>query len=84
MPKSLHHGKSKKSKKRRHARRFTPPVSRQITPSEGISDTAAPSPPVSPSLPAGIRFPYLLADLKKIAIMAGIAFVILIVLSLVL
>ena len=83
MPKDPHHGKSKKSKKRRDARHLVPPASRRITPSEGIPDAAAP-PPVSPGLRAVSGYPYLLADLKKIGIIAGILFVILIILSLVL
>lgn len=96
MPKGSHHaaaksgphGKGKKSRKRRHARRFVPPVSRQISPAggvspaEGIPDTAAR--PVSPSSPAVSGYPHLLTDLKRIGIIAGIVFIILIVLSLVL
>jgi hypothetical protein len=90
MPKGSHHAaaksgphdKGKKSKKGRHARRFAPPVLRQISPAGGVPDTAAR--PVSPSLPAVPGYPYLLTDLKRIGIIAGIVFIILIVLSLVL
>ena len=90
MPKGAHHaaaksgsqGKDKQSRKRRHARRFVPPVSRQISPAGDVPDTAAR--PASPGLPAVAGYPYLLTDLKRIGIIAGIVFIILIVLSLVL
>ena len=84
MPKAPHHSKAQKSRKRRHARHWAPPVSSPIHPSESVPDTAAPTRPVSPSLPTVSGFPHLLSDLKRIGLIAGIAFIILIVLSLLL
>lgn len=93
MPDKSSHGKGKhhsQSKKRREMQRHTitqPPAAAPATPPSAAADILAPrvkTKIASPKAPAAARYPHIAGELKRILILAGIIFIILIVLALVL
>jgi len=79
------HGKRKKGKLRHHVIVAQPQV---VTPAdESVAPPEVSVPPTkaaTPAAPIAVRYPYIITELRRIGILAGIMLVILIVLALVL
>ena len=87
----MEHGREKLAKKRRKRRKHTPPrihpkaAPPSSAPAQGRTPRqSAPKVAAAPSIDLSLQYAYVVEDLKRIALLAGILFAVLIALSFVL
>lgn len=87
MPKKTKRGRAFQSKKKRAGRpAITPPATPPVTSEVATPSVATPAPGVQTARTkaAAVKYPYVLAELRRIGILAGAILVILVILAIVL